>query len=687
MASSLSISELSLWRSRLSQAIALQEMEKPRWESSLDFIRLQWFERRSNLKNDPDRVDVNWAWSYLNSLIPTLYAKDPKISCKPTRPRSTPFAQTMEEVLEYEKREKHLKDGTQRVISDTVPAGIGWMEVNYLERAGERERASNKPPTLMQTVAQALGKSMSEILPPPVLETPVPGQLLPEVREGELYLRWLPFWRILLAPGYHLVREMPYLIQIDDVEMEDLAANPRYPEDKIRRLRPTKQINVQAGQMRSPNPPMGATGSRPIPVVRLYHIYNRRDQQIVTFADGFDEELRVIDWPLAFDEFPFVPLIFNDTPPDEQDPRAYPMDDITPLKPQLMEKTLLRTSMVKIRRQAMPSVVVDSNIHDDNDIRKMQGDGNGVNIIGIPGGSNGVLALPPIRIPDDCFKMDAIVDQDLTIVSGYSQLLLAGQQAGDPTATEVNYAASATNLRTSRKLDIVEEFIIEVARRMAAICWEKYDRVHVADILGKEVSEDMWPDLSQLPRAEVQRKVRSELDFKIEAGSTQSDQTRLIEQNLWIRAINMLKAAFPGRFYDDRLLEQFLKKLGFKEIEYLIKMQDSEEMMVAQQENQLLLQNVPQLVGPNELHEIHLQAHAMAAQMGSTPALDQHILSHNQYRMAQDPKSSPQKGDVSSPAQAAVPELQRAGVEKFPDMAGDAMNLGGGLGPESSMAP
>ncbi|MCH7761717.1 hypothetical protein IIA15_10030 [candidate division TA06 bacterium] len=677
----------SLWKTRISQALAMQAEQHKRWRDSLDFIKLQWFDKHQG--SDEERIEVHWAWSYKNTIIPTLYARDPQMFVKPRTSNRTPFANTMEEVLEYEKDERKLKESVQMAIGDVVPHGLSWIEVGIHFKDGipPKQEPVEEPGFLERGQNFINQLTQGEQKPEKEETVPVEGQLFSEVREGELFIRWWSAWKVLLAPGYHLIRQMPYLITIEDVEPEEFLTDSRFSDKDKEMVEPTRQLTIGGGSIRhghENNKRRGNSTDPALTMIRLFNVWDRRNQEILVFAENFHKELFHADWPYAFDEFPMVPLLWNDTPPSDEDQSPYPIDDITPVKPQLIEKSMLRTSMVKARRRNAPMIIVDTDFVPEQDIQKLQTNEEAV-IIGIPGGSKYIQPVNPVTIPGDVFKVDGTIDNDLNIVSGFSQLLLAGQAPpGIDTATEASLVAGGTNLRTGRKTDIVEEFVKEIGRRKIAMVWEFYPRDKIADILNKTISEEMWPEIHNLPIEERRRLIRSELSIRIDAGATQPEQVRLVENNMWIKAVNMLKAAFPDRFIDDKLIEQTLKKLGMKELEYVVKSFDEEEKRVAQQENERLLKGMPQSVSPNVLHSIHIPIHGQAGEQAAaqgidTTELDKHTLLHAQAMQRNAPKSSPQQGDLTSPAQAAVPEIQRTGTERLPDILGQAESAGVGL--------
>ena len=114
---------------------------------------------------------------------------------------------------------------------------------------------------------------------------------------------------------------------------------------------------------------------------------------------------------------------------------------------------------------------------------------------------------------------------------------------------------------------------------------------------------------------------------------------------------------------------------------------DEDEIKAAQEENQLLSKNVPQVVGPNENHIIHIQQHQEGIKQ-PTDASDIHISEHGRFAgidvTGQSGVSNkPQKGDVRPPMKATNPEMVRKGI---PSQAGEmqaAQNQGIGSGKEA----
>ena len=681
------------WKGRIYQAVAGQQKHHQRWRDSLDWLNLRYLQR---IYKGPETewTEVHWIWNYFNTLIPTLYAKDPNVQVKSRRKISGPFADTMAENLTYHNEELELKAAVQHAIADTVPYGDGYIDVGYEPTLEEINalNARHQDTKEIRTFQARVSKLLSTVMGKEEEKKASSGtQLLPTIRQGTPFLRWIPAWRVFLCPGYHRLKEMPWVVISEDVEKEDLLRNPRYSKAKIEPLKATRRVSTGTGLIRSGNNPMFANrGGGEIPFIRLWHIWDRRNLEYIVLPDGSEEELLYWPWMVSTNEFLLKQLKFNVIPPSESDPSAYAMDEITPLKPQLIEKSLGRTDMIKARRRAAPLIYLQKNTNNEREAKRLAEAGI-ANIILLEDISpNSIRGDNPIRIPDDIFRVDQLIDNDLNNVSGFNQLLLSGQSSPDISATEANLAQAGVNLRGVRKIDIVESFIKDIDRTLAMICWEKCDRDEIAQILGKPVSEEMWPDITGLTRVEKIDKISRELDFRIEAHSTQPDQIRLVEQNIAVRNTNMLAAAFPDVINREELLKFHMKKMGDKDIERILKPEGETSRLEAEQENQLLLQGIMQLAHQGDRHDVHITSHGQAAQVAQAQGLDasmidQHLLMHAQMRQIEQPQAGkgPQAGDTLSPAQAAVPEMQRQGVEKFPDLVGESSNMYANTGSEA----
>ena len=154
---------------------------------------------------------------------------------------------------------------------------------------------------------------------------------------------------------------------------------------------------------------------------------------------------------------------------------------------------------------------------------------------------------------------------------------------------------------------------MSVARGLAGIIWQFIPRDQIAEIIGEELSEEMWPSLptlgdgTTLDIEKARQVIQREISFRIDAGSTRPPKDEAVETKLFTDQMAILKEMFPGRFKEEVIVEELLKKMKIPEAEKAVIGFDDEEIEVAQQENELLLKGIPIPVGPNDNHQIHNQ--------------------------------------------------------------------------------
>ena len=134
-----------------------------------------------------------------------------------------------------------------------------------------------------------------------------------------------------------------------------------------------------------------------------------------------------------------------------------------------------------------------------------------------------------------------------------------------------------------------------------------------------------------------------------------------------------------------------MKKFKFnREVDRLVYTNDDEERVAAQQENQLLNSDVPQVVSPNENHKIHMEEHIKGGQ--PTQVMDIHLTDHGKFlgvSLTGDKSGSgsntPQAGDKRPPMKSSNPEIVRQGNTSAGDINQSAQNLGAGTGAPERM--
>ena len=655
--------EIQIWQHRISKAEEYLNRQKLERNTAIKLYTGTYF--GDLYKATSDFSEVNFVYEYVDVLISSIYARDPFIFVKATTGRRAAFAETMQTALNYYWRELKIKKKMHSCLIDAVLQPPGWINLGYMFYKSK------------------INKEIEESFPELKDTKPVPTEsemgIYDESRKvDDIFCEQVSSWNVMFPEGYHNIRECPYLIVKQKISLEDLYINPMFNNNKFKINSSNAYGSGKLPQKYDMKASVNIFGGTTNQITDyeslftdLFHVFDRRGMQMFTVARNFmDATLFEKKWEIMSEGFSLFPLFFNEVPSTDEKCNAYPMSDIVPMFPQLKELSLISSAMLRHRNRAGTLLLGKKGIIKETDAANIQ-KASDVDFILLPDISESVVrGFTPPALPQDFYRLRDMLLQDLLRVSGYAQLL--GQSQGIDTATESENVKQGAMLRQSRKVDTIEDFIQDIAVYLSGLIWQFKTKEEIAEIIGEDVDEEMWPTLPE-DFNEARRIIQKEISFRIEAGSTRPPKDEAVERKQWMDLSAMIKASFPNRIKDDAYLKQILKKFDFKDLENVIIGHDEEETVVAQEENKLLLQNVVQIVSPNENHMLHLQIHAQAYQVPGlklTDAMDKHIDDHAKFMEMKNPKAVPQRGDVKPPMQSTTPEASRGGVTAFSDILG-----------------
>lgn len=660
--------EIKKWFGRIQRAEDLQATKHNERKQISKLYTGEFF--GSPFANQEEISEVNFVYEYLQILVSAIYARNPHIFCRTKNPRLGQFAETMETVVNHYWYDKQAKQKIKKAIIDAILAPPGFIEIGYFFFS-ESSRAKNEIEKEFPELKDLGKKKKTEEEQGITDET---------IREDDVFLSHLSSWDVLFPDGYHDIRECPYIIKRQGTTLDKLLANPFYKSIKERlskyrqnanRISPVIAYNMRA-LPKQQNSAYNGIDDELVPIT-LYHIFDKMDRKIFTLAKDFDEDsLYEGDWDYLIDGFTIYPLIFNEVPKTNEKSNAFGLSDIVPMIPQLKELSLISSAMLRHRKRAGTLLIAQEDAVSEGQASKIQ-NASDIDLVRLPNISEAVLrGFTPPALPQDFYNLRAMLLEDLMRVSGYNQLL--GVARGVNTATESENIRMGAVLRQSEKVDIIEDFTVQVAKDLAGLIWQyKQNKKEIEEIIGEEVTEEMWPTLPE-DKERARRIIQRELLFRIEAGSTRPPKDEAIEREQWRKVMVDIKTMFPNRLKDEIILPQLLKKYEFKDIDRAVIKYDDQEIQAAQQENQLLLQGIPQVVSPNENHFLHLQVHSQAYQtpgLQITTEMDKHLLDTQRFYEAQNPQVIAREGKGKT---GTKPET---GTADYADLVGAVRSLPG----------
>lgn len=668
--------ELKVWKGRIERAYALQQNQHNIWKDSIDLYNCVYFQRLYG-GLDPERVDVNFANWYIDNLVPLVYFRDPFIFVRSEHNNYSAFSQTMEQVINIYWRKLLMKQQFKRVIKSGLIQPPGWIKTGYTARIGQdiAKLEEEEEKELIQKIEEAVTgmfKKKKELTPEEQ------GVLNQYIEEESIFANWIPSWNMLMPEGYQLVENMPYLIEIEDIPKIDFLANPLYKNKE--NIKPSREITSSSTNSTNMHKPkydnIGGADSE-TDIIRLFHIQDRRNRKNYTISMDSQEPHFEGDWWSAKDGFDYEPLIFDETLPTLEKSNPYPPNVLIPILPQIIEQSQARTQMVKWRKRASAIILAQRGLATEEDMRQLE-ESDVVQLIQV----SNIAAFEMSQIsnlPSQVFDVDNVIKQDLQMGTNMGQLMFQAQQ-GQRTAAQANIAQSGLQLKASARVDAVEDFTVRVAKKIAYLLWNFYDRERITEIIGEQATPAMWPDLPDNPK-ERMRMIHSEMQFRIDAGSTAPPKDETVERKQWLDAMSIMATIAPERLNKEEAVKSIVKTFKYiKDVNKIVISNDEGEMQTATQENDLMAQGMPQAVSPNENHQIHIQVHSQAA---GNEIIDAHILEHAKFMglpMQAGVGSNPQKGDLRPPMKSSNPDIVRKGSTKEGDIYQSIQNAGVGTG-------
>ena len=675
------------WKGKVKEAEGVQSEMHKEWGISIDLYNCKYTD--TNAAYDPERVDVHFINWYVTNLVSLCYFRDPYIFFKSKTDEYDRFCETLEKVINAEWKRLNLKEQFKDVVLSGLLTSPGWLKLGYTAKIGQDEAKNDENKEKEET--KSLVSSIKDVLLGTATkkeETKEPsekGVLNYNIQEESIFVTWIPSWNMLIPPGYHRIKDIPYIIQSEKMTMQDFIENPDYKNKDD--IRVTYEAQQQSDGVRLQKVPYDTSvtpvnNKSELSTITLYHIWDRRSQTRMTCSMQGDSWHREGDWPYDFDGLPYEDCMFDKTLPGKEKANPYPPNCVRPILPQVIEQSNIRTQMSRWRKRASSIIIAQRDKLTEQDMNQLENT-DALQICYVSDISGIQMSQTP-QLPQQIFEVGAEIQQDLQSATNMGQLMFA-PQPGQRTASQAKIGQQGLQLKISAKQDVIEDLSVRIARKMAQMCWQFYDRKKVEEIIGETVSEQMWPDLPE--DKEERRKIIRNLKCFIDQGSAAPPKDETTDKKQLLDFLSFVSAFAPERLKKDEVLKVGFKKWKFeKDVDKLVITNDDEEEKCAEEETGFLEANHPCIVSPNNNHQIHLQVHAQGKK---TPALAQHILDHAKFAGllpgAQGPgseggnsKPKPQQGDKRMPQTSLTPELTRQRAPNSGHIMGEGQNRGAG---------
>lgn len=545
--------EVNTWHSRVSKARERRDdyATKHYWSEIVSEYKLG-FDLQNQL--DIDVLPINYIFAYVKTELPSLYIRDPFIKVNPKNRTSINTAKVLEAVINYIWYNKKIKREIKKCIIDTLLIGHSWLKTGYTGSFGTVEDNY--------------------------------GNMVDTVENEDFFAYHVPYDCILFDPG---AIDPPYdcewIAHDVWVPLEEAKKNEKYSAEVRSKLTANYTGSDRTRTYNKEDKDKHAGK------VCITEIWDYKTRTVFSITPGCDEYLEAPKpWPSVVRSSPFHLLKFNFS-----NDEAFGISDVGAFRPQLLEFIKLRSAEMDHLKRYNRMLQADSSVPDD-EINKLTQGITGTVIRGdiTKGDLVRPIAYPPL--PQDAYALEERIKEDIINVSGQSAAERgATQKTSTRSYKELAYMQQGAQNRRSEKIDVVEDFVEEIAAHLIAMLKQFVQAPYYVRVLGKD-SPELQQAIKERASAASEDAVttetgftftaddiKGEYDVEVVAGSsTPMDNEELIKTLFQALEVLPKTGAIPGGPMYAAIGKLLVETMGVVELKKAFE----EEAMAQQQAKQ-----------------------------------------------------------------------------------------------------
>lgn len=486
------------WLDRIDRS---KKIAKPFKEDSERFMRNYQgdYSTRPGKKRNFDAISVNIIYNIVETQTPAIFSGPPLIRVK-AKPKvgeqlseAEERARNMELTLNYWLKELDAEGELKDAFFDWF-FGHAVTEVGWEADIEERE-------------VKTLGPNGEEITGTEVLV----------LKDQPFIMRRDP-WTVGFDPDARRRKDSSFIWVEEVLKYNDFIASKRFTEYAKKKIKPQVKP-VDAGEERG--------GSRENDKsekewVQIFTIWDRDTRKKFVVAKGCEKFLNTDDpegedWPLDIeyknDPYPFCIL---DAKKDRQSP--YTWSEFRAYEPQIVERNRIRSAMQIHVKRTLPKYIYTQAFGGRDKVNKLMQarSDEAVQVDNL----EAFKALENANIPKDLWEFESLAKNDLEAVSASAEY--QGQSIAD-TATEASIIQGKSEVRKSFKSRTWEQYIVEVAAKLAQVLQANMSQAVAVEIAGPNGIEWIGVDKKQ---------IQGEFYYDIEPGIMEHKNEALRKQQL-----------------------------------------------------------------------------------------------------------------------------------------------------------
>ena len=503
--------------------------------------------------SDEDRILVNFAFSTINVISPSIAVNYPKITVNAVNPDNAPNAVIAEAVVNYWWRHRNFKEQFRRSVKDFLIFGHGWLKVGY--RYVEEERVGS-----------------DEDISDAEVEDNVTSTTL-VITKDEPFVERISVFDVFVDPDATSLDDAKWIAHRVRRSIKDVRTDKRYNK--------AARDNVEAVSYAkySDDPSSRKIYDKDEGYADVFEYYDLKNNTVSVFSENGDGFLiKPKQMPYSFGH-PFV-MLRNYEVPD----CFYPIGELEAIEPMQRELNETRTQMMNHRKRYARKYLVRETNFDSNGRAALESDEDNV-MVPVQGDvplGDVVAPFPALINPPEFYNQSELIRRDIELVSGVTEFMRGGVSEIRRTATEAALIQDAQNARTADKLAAIESAVASLGRRILQLAQQYITQPQVARITAKD-GEPMWVTFER-------DYIEGEFDFEVAAASTQPANEAARRQS----ALQMIDAMAP--FVSAGVVD--VAKLGAYVLQYGFNIKNPEMFMAQPEPAPTPAPQVPMLDSP-----------------------------------------------------------------------------------------
>lgn len=538
--------------------------ERYRWKDFIDEFKGHF--RVANGSADIQINALNFIFAYVKTEIPALYLKNPYIKINAKNGSTIQSAKIIEQAINYDWKHKRLKRENKKNVFDGKLIGHSWFKSGYTGSFG--------------TVEDGNGNTLEFI-------------------QSEDFFGYRVPWDCIVfdLDSTDPPHDCAWICHTVWCNLEDAKANPRYKNTDKLTPQTRRPLNYSHSALPSDQDQFQDEQKK----VALKEVWDIKNHVVFTISDGVDDYIEdPKPWPYEMRGYPFSFLNFN---PVNDEP--YGMSDVYMFETQVLELTKMRAmELDHIKRFNRQFITTQGNFTQE------QKDALALGVTGAVIECNDptkIIPLPYPQIQTDIYAIERFIKEDMINISGQSpQERGATQQTSTRTFRELAQIAKGAENRRAEQIDVVEDFVRDIAQKRIALMQQFADLPYYVQITGED-PQAIAEAFSTRPSAQQQgavtnqqgftftkEDIQGEFDIDVVPGSTAPlDKDTMLSMLVEILQLAPQLGVIPGgpvigalgRMFSDAFQLPELKQAMEQEAQMQAQMKQEQQQQAEQAQN------------------------------------------------------------------------------------------------------